>query len=314
MMNARHLFKHHHFSTIYPALFRKVNIRPYLREELTTYDGDFIHIDRLFNQSDKVVILLHGLEGSSEAHYMKSQAKIFTESGYDVIALNFRSCSGVMNKTTTFYHSGEIRDLQTLISYVKDDYKEVSLIGFSLGGNIILNYLGRTECEFIKSAVVFSAPIDLGSAVKKIAKGFGLIYSAHFMTTLREKVEWLKVNHKDSAVATDINTKKLKTFFDFDELVTAPLHGFSSAKDYWVSSSSKPYLSRIKVPTLLVNAKNDPFLGETCYLKKGEVHNDRLLFESPKYGGHIGFTEKSLKSYNFMDKRANSFILGVSNL
>lgn len=308
----KYLFRNRHFSTIIPSLFRKIEGVDFKRVEFETWDGDFIHLDEIRNNNKRVVIILHGLEGSARQHYVLSQARSLSSQNFDIIAVNFRTCSGVMNKTTTLYHSGETKDLSSVIEYAKKSYEEVHLVGFSLGGNVLLKFLGETQTTGIKSAAAFSAPISLESCAEELNQGFNKIYARHFMHTLSKKVIYIQQKYVDNKI-TSVKAKNLKSFYDFDHLVTAPLHGFKSAKDYWERSSSLQFLSDIKVPTLLMNAKDDPFLGSECYPTKDSIGNPNLTLEYPKNGGHVGFTGHRLSSENLMDIRAKSFLLNNSS-
>ncbi len=308
----RRLFNNRHFATIVPSLFRKVEPLDFQRVEFKTWDNDFIHLDEIRKNNKRVVIILHGLEGSAKQHYVLSQARSLSAENFDIIAVNFRTCSGVMNKTTTLYHSGETKDLASVVEYAKETYKELHLIGFSLGGNVLLKYLGETKTKAIKSAAAFSAPISLESCAEELDLGFNKVYARHFMFTLSKKVSYIQKTYQDNKIRS-VNPKELKSFFDFDHLVTAPLHGFESAKDYWDKSSSLQFLKDIEIPTLLMNAKDDPFLGRKCYPKPQAIGNPNMFFEYPKVGGHVGFTNGSLHGENLMDMKAKSFLMKHSS-
>lgn len=284
----------------------------YEREKIETPDQDFFHIDKLEANHSSVVILLHGLEGSSREHYIQGHAHEFHQNHFDVYAMNYRSCCGQMNRTTRLYHSGETEDLRFLINKIIQEkrYKEVSLVGFSLGANVILKYLGEEGSDVypeIKSAVSISVPMDLRGCSYELAKGLNRFYSLYFMSTLRKKVTYLKKEHNHYALK-NINVKKLKTFLDFDDLVTAPLHGFSSGEDYWEKSSSRQYLDKIRVPTKIINAKNDPFLSESCYPSKDEINNSYLEFYYPDLGGHVGFVERKLHGKTIVEEKSLKFV------
>jgi predicted alpha/beta-fold hydrolase len=319
------IYRSRHLSTILPAIYRKRLfdlasiptqddlLAGFERERVNTPDDDFFDIDCLKQQSKRVVILLHGLEGSSKQHYMLSQAYQFYALGFDIISVNFRTCSGEMSRTKKLYHSGDTDDLAFLIDKVKASYAEISLIGFSLGGNVLLKYLGETKTKTITSAAAFSAPLDLESCAYELEKGFSRIYCREFMSTLSRKAESIQKRFLDSEIK-HVKARKLKSFLDYDEQVTAPLFGFKSAKDYWTRSSSRSFLKDIQVPTLIMSAKNDPFLGEACYPESSEIQNENLRFKYPQFGGHVGFTINKLSEPNLMDLEAKFFILGASSL
>ncbi|MEO5603142.1 MAG: alpha/beta fold hydrolase, partial [Cyclobacteriaceae bacterium] len=180
-----------HLETIYPALLRRVAIIPYTRERIQTPDDDFLDLDWLMKDSDKVVIISHGLEGNSERPYIKGMAKALHDQGFDVVAWNFRGCSNEMNRQLRFYHSGATDDLETVIQHITrhKNYKKIFLVGFSLGGNLTLKYLGeRPVGALIKKAVVFSVPMDLKSSCEKISTPGNRIYSSRFLKSLKKKV------------------------------------------------------------------------------------------------------------------------------
>jgi predicted alpha/beta-fold hydrolase len=311
----RIIYRNKHISTILPSLLRKEAYCPYVRERVYTKDGDFFDVDWIKNSYESLVVLLHGLEGSSSQHYVRSQADLFSNKGFDIAAINFRSCSGEMNQTTRLYHSGETEDLDLLVNTIrqKDIYKKIFLIGFSLGANVSLKYLGEKSRTSVDGCVAFSAPIDLRACSYELASGFSRFYSYVFMSTLRKKVKYLQKKHKLKALK-EIKPRKLKTFLDFDELITAPLHGFKSAEDYWAKSSSKQFLGDIKVPTLIVNAKNDPFLSPECYPSDVEINNSLITTIYPEFGGHVGFIEGKLNDNTWMELKAYEFIQKILSI
>jgi len=277
-----------HLETIVPALFRKSNPLPFEKERIKTPDGDFLDLFRLFNNSSSLIIISHGLEGNSQRPYMLGMAKKFNNN-FDVVLWNYRGCGEELNLQPIFYHSGATYDLNTVVAHVEKDYEHIFLIGFSLGGNLTLKYLGEnhTLSNKIKKAVAISVPLHLESSSKKISTGTNLIYSKRFLKTLK-----LKILAKAKVFPEAFNLDKLpllKTLMDFDEHFTAPIHGFKNAKDYYTKNSSLYYLEKIKVPTLIINALNDPFLSDSCFpYSIGEKFN-HLYMDFPLLGGHVGF-------------------------
>jgi predicted alpha/beta-fold hydrolase len=306
------LYRNGHIATILPSLFRKLPAISYQRMRIDTKDGDFFDTDWLVHQpqSKKLLILLHGLEGSSSQHYITSHARFFFDQGFDICAMNFRSCSGEMNRTTRLYHSGETEDLRYLLKQnCTSNYHDIYLIGFSLGGNVLMKFLGEessTISSKIKAAVAFSIPMDLRSSSYKMAGGFNRIYAYQFMLSLRQKVDYLRTTHQLDYLQ-DFKLTQLKTFLDFDELVTAPLHGFTSGEDYWQKSSSLPYLPYINVPALVINAKNDPLLGNACFPGADDINNPLVKLLYPRHGGHLGFVDSGLYSMSWMENQALKF-------
>ena len=295
-----------HLETIYPALFRNVDIN-YQRERIATPDDDFLDLDWLRQGSKKLIIISHGLEGNSSRAYMKGMAKAFAGKGFDVIAWNFRGCSDEMNKRLRFYHSGATEDLDCVISHAqRTGYTEIYLIGFSLGGNLTLKYLGeRNPPSDIKRAVVFSTPLDLYTSCLKISKPGNMVYSRRFLKSLKNKVI------QKSRVIAGLDVKgieKIDTLMSFDDRYTAPIHGFHNAMDYYNKCSSIHFIESISLPTLIVNAQNDPFLSELCYPISTLRNHAYVKFENPQHGGHVGFAQFNKNGLYWSEERALSFL------
>ncbi|HSI89920.1 MAG TPA: alpha/beta fold hydrolase, partial [Adhaeribacter sp.] len=251
-----------HLQTILPSLLRSVKNVTYRRERLTTPDQDFLDLDWSEVGSEKLVILSHGLEGDAGRPYMKGMVKTMNEAGMDALAWNYRSCSGEPNNLLSSYHLGATSDLDLVIRYAlsRKKYREIYLTGFSAGGNITLKYLGEAPEKVpseVKKAAVFSVPCDLKSSATQISRPENRIYLRRFLNSLRRKLEQKLPIANGQLDLSEYH--KIKDFQAFDDTFTAPLHGFASADDYYARCSSKPYLMNIKVPTLLVNAQNDPF-------------------------------------------------------
>lgn len=298
-----------HLETIYPSLFRKVAIHPYERERITTPDDDFLDIDWLKQGSNKVVIISHGLEGNTSRSYIKGMANACFQNGFDVLTWNYRGCSGEVNKALRFYHSGATDDLATVVDHtLANGYLEISLVGFSLGGNLTLKYLGEErERPSIKKAVAFSVPLNLHTSCQKISQPSNWIYSDRFLRSLRKKVI------EKSKQYPTINTKALdtiKTLQEFDDYFTGPLHGFKNAIDYYEQCSSIRFVKNISVPTLIVNALNDPFLSPDCYPHELLKDHSHVTFESPKHGGHVGFAQFNKNGLYWSEQRAIEFLNG----
>jgi uncharacterized protein len=302
-----------HLETIYPALARRVSTLPYKRERIETPDNDFLDLDWMQQGSNKLVIISHGLEGNSSRAYMKGMASALYAQGVDVLTWNFRGCSGEMNRQLRFYHSGATDDLDVIVKYaIQKLYKEVSLVGFSLGGNLTLKYLGeRPPYPEIKKACVFSVPVDLHSSCLKISKPSNWMYSNRFLKSLKGKVIQ-KAQMMEGLDVTHI--EKIRTLIEFDDRYTAPLHGYRDAIDYYTRCSSVHFLAGIRIPTLLVNARNDPFLSEACFPEKQLKNNPYVTLETPEYGGHVGFTQFHKNGLYWSEERAVSFLLASSGL
>jgi predicted alpha/beta-fold hydrolase len=297
-----------HLETIFPSQFRKVKLPPYHRERIDTPDQDFLDLDWLKQGSETLVIVSHGLEGDTTRPYMKGMAKALFEKGYDVLAWNYRGCSGEINNALRFYHSGATDDLATVIDHASSkDYTEIYLVGFSLGGNLTLKYLGeeRTRPERIKKAVVFSVPLDLHTSCLKISQSSNWVYSRRFLRSLHKKV---LAKSKTMRELDASQLKKARTLHKFDDIFTGPIHGFKNAIDYYTQSSSINVVTTIKIPTLIVNAKNDPFLSPECYPEDLLKSHPFITFESPEYGGHVGFTQFTKNGLYWSEERALEFL------
>lgn len=275
-------------NTLAGGLLRRVPVPSYRRERLELEDGDFLDLDWLEEGGGRLVILSHGLEGSSRRVYMSGMARALATKGFDVLAWNYRGCSGEPNRLLRSYHSGATEDLAAVVAHAAIRYESISLVGFSLGGNMTLKYLGecgdRTRAE---RAVVFSVPCDLASSSRYLARLPARPYMARFMRSLRDKVRE-KAEMFPGQVPLD-GLDRMGTFAEFDEAYTAPWNGFLGAEDYWARASSLPYLQQIRRPTLMVQAWDDPFLPPACYPHREAEGSAYLSLLTTRHGGHVGF-------------------------
>jgi len=297
-----------HLETIYPALFRRVTLStPYTRERITTPDQDFLDLDWIIQGSQDLVIISHGLEGDSYRPYIKGMVSTMSAHGFDVLAWNYRGCSQEMNRRLRFYHSGATDDFDLVIQHAAaKGYKAIYLIGFSLGGNITLKYLGeRQPVSVIKKAVVFSVPMDLHTSCLTISQPGNRIYSARFLKSLRNKVIRKSAAFPELDIA---GIHKINTIQAFDDRYTAPLHGFPDAVTYYRLCSSINFVDAITTPTLIVNAKNDPFLSPECYPADRLKNHPFVAFEMPLRGGHVGFAELNASGTYWSESRAVQFL------
>lgn len=304
------LYFNGHLETILPAITRKVNEVNYERERINTSDEDFLDLDWLIRGSKDLIIISHGLEGDSHRPYVKGMAKAFYQDQFDVLAWNYRGCSGEVNKKLRFYHSGATDDLDEVIDHsIKKGYQRIYLIGFSLGGNITLKYLGEKGAKInpkIKGGVTFSVPLNLHSSCITISKRSNFIYSKRFLINLKKKV---KVKFEKMPDQLDVSKlDEIQTLIAFDDNYTAPIHGFKDAVHYYESCSSINFLDSIAVPTLIVNALNDPFLADDCYPHEALQQHTYVKLETPKRGGHVGFTAFNEEKLYWSEKRAVSFV------
>ena len=304
------LFKKGHFSTIYSGLFRKVNGIIQKRERLELKDGDFMDLDWSYasdKESDKVIIILHGLEGNAQRPYITGTAKLFNANGFDACAVNFRGCSGEDNRLWRSYHSGATEDLDAVVRYcIHRGYQNIFIKGFSLGGNMTLKYLGegRQIPLEIKGAVAISAPCYLYGSCLELHKFNNVLYANRFLRHLTDKLKAKQILFPDKISTSEI--KAIKTLRNFDDVYTSKANGFKDALDYYEKSSSLQFLPNIKVPTLLINALNDSFLSPECFPVKEAKENPNFFLEMPKYGGHVGFFDSRNQYYN--EKRALEFL------
>lgn len=296
-----------HLETIFPSMFRKIE-GAYERERLELTDGDFLDLDWMQDNRDQLVIISHGLEGNSERHYSKGVAHYFYQRGWDAVAWNCRGCSGEVNRLPRFYHHGATEDIAAVIEHaIQKKYREIALVGFSMGGSMTLKYLGERKDKLpdaIKSAAVFSVPCDLGASARELDKPSKSFYLNRFLKKLEKKIRAKSVLFPELISVEGI--EHIKTFREFDNRYTAPLHGFADAGDFYTKASSGPYISSIQIPTLIVNALNDPFLPPACYPFDIAKDHRSVYLETPERGGHVGFSLR--KNESWMEVRAFEFI------
>lgn len=284
--------------TIYPYFLNTGPAIHYRRERWELGDGDFIDIDWLDGEASKpLVILLHGLEGSSRSHYALSMMRYLRVLHWRGAVVHFRGCSGSPNRLPRAYHAGDSAEIDSMVRRIVDhvnlDSRNIQnyVIGVSLGGNALLKWLGeqgQQAGKLIAGAAAISVPIDLAAAGRALDSGFNRLYTQHFLYSLKRKVM-----DKHSSFPGLLDVKAViacRTLYEFDNLVTAPLHGFRDTDDYWLKSSSKPLLRDIRVPTLLLNARNDPFLPESVLPSRENV-SSFVFPEFPEQGGHAGFIQ-----------------------
>lgn len=300
------LLFHPHVETIYPAIFRSVRLKPYQRERIATPDDDFLDLDWLKQGSRKLVIISHGLEGNTERAYIKGMAKVFYNQQYDVLAWNYRGCSEEMNKQRRFYHSGATDDLDIVVQHaLRHSYEEITMIGFSLGGNLTLKYLGEDKRdERIRKSIVFSVPMDLHSSCQQLAIPSNRLYVQRFLKTLKQKVK------DKAALRNDLDVSLIDQISDlqsFDDQYTSVLHGFRDAIDYYTQCSAIRFAAFIQIPTLIVNAKNDPFLSEACFPEQKLKNHPFVQLEVTDKGGHVGFAQFNKKNVFWSEERALHF-------
>ena len=302
-------FKNGHLSTIYSGIIRKVKGLEQKRERITLSGNDFLDLDWSYSEvpTEKVVVLMHGLEGNAQRAYMKGSAKALVNAHFDVCAINLRGCSGEPNKAYRSYHSGATEDLKSVLEHIllAKNHTEIYLKGFSLGGNLVLKYLGEgnTIPTEIKGAVAISVPCQLADSLTQLLSLKNIPYSNRFKKNLIQKLKAKQLLFPDKISDSDI--KKIITLKDFDNIYTSRAHGFTDAMDYYAQSSCLQFLPDVKIPSLIINAQNDSFLGEACYPIKEAKYSKYIFLEVPKYGGHVGFYGPNNVTYT--ERRAVDF-------
>lgn len=306
------LFASPHIQTIWHSEFRAASAPPYRRDILDTPDGDCITIDWVANGGSRAALVLHGLESSSKRPYMRGMVAALHARGFDCAAMNFRGCGGGLNRTGTMYNAGATADLHTAVGHLAArGYREIVLCGFSLGGNIVLKYAGEQAGDLngrITCCAAVSAPVDLTSAAAALERPSSFLYNRRFVKKLCRKVRAKAAAQPGSIDAAGL--ARVRTLRDYDELYTAPLGGYAGASEYYEKASSRPFIPAIAVPALLVNAFDDPFLGQDCYPFE-EAHASRTFYlECPRRGGHIGFMAFNNNGEYWHETRVAEFLSG----
>ncbi|MHB8623045.1 MAG: hydrolase [Sulfuricaulis sp.] len=278
-----------HMQTMWARLMRHAPHPLLQRERLELPDGDFIDLDWMENRTGPIVIVLHGLEGSSDSPYARGILAAFERRGWRGVVMHFRGCSGEPNRLARSYHSGDIGDLAHLIDAIhrREPQTPLAAVGYSLGGNVLLKWLGKTgEQAPLCAAVAVSVPFVLRDAADRLQQGFSQLYQWQLLRSMRRTVVEKRGRMDLPIKVRDLST--LKSFRDFDEYVTAPLHGFDSADHYYTVSSSRQYLKDITVPTLILHAQDDPFMTEASIPRQHEL-SESVTLELSLRGGHVGF-------------------------
>ncbi len=302
-----------HLQTIAASILRRVPEVHYQRERLGLPDGDFVDLDWSLagpTPAARLGIISHGLEGDSGRPYVRGMARALNRAGFDALAWNYRGCGGETNRLLRAYHLGDTDDLAAVIAQAVDvkKYPEIFLTGFSAGGNVTLKYLGEHAARVpqqVRRAAVFSVPTDLKASSHHISRWQNRIYLRRFMASLRAKMR-VKAAHLPGQLDL-AQLDELRDFPQFDNQYTAPLHGFASADAYYEQAASGRYLAGIRVPTLLVNALNDPFLPPSCFPRAEAAASSSFYLETPAEGGHVGFNENGPAGSYYSERRAVDF-------
>jgi predicted alpha/beta-fold hydrolase len=281
--------------TLVAAVFRRppepVRSSP---ERIRTPDGDFLDLDWYRVGSPTLVILSHGLEGHARRPYMLGMARAANLIGLDALAWSYRGCSGVPNALPRLYHNGSIDDLDLVVHHaLLNRYQRVYLVGFSMGGNMTMLYLGRCHQHIpqqVSGFVAISAPCDLTDCIRTFERPQGLLYTHYFLRTLKQKVRRKALQFP--ALFSTAPLATMRSLREFDDAYTAPLHGFLDAEDYWRRCSSRPHIADIRVPGLLLNSLDDPFLEGGCYPREEIEASGAVTLVAPRFGGHLGFVDR----------------------
>ncbi|WP_218599334.1 YheT family hydrolase [Polaribacter sp. NJDZ03] len=306
------LFKNGHFNTIYRSVFSKESCK-YKRKRVSTWDNDFIDLDFSLVGSKTLVLLIHGLEGSSQSKYIVSTTKYLNQKGLDTVCFNLRGCSGDDNLLLGTYHSGKTEDVDFIVKHLSRnyEYENIILIGFSLGGNLTLKYIGEqseNSATKVKGGIAISVPIDIASGEFELEKLKNKLYLERFLKTMKTKILEKAAKFPEFQLDKDLLAKATR-FKHLESLYTVPVFGFESPEDYWEKASAKPYLSKIKIPTLLINSKDDTFLSNQCFPFDEANNSKNFFFETTNYGGHCGFISSFYSAKNnWLELRIERFI------
>jgi predicted alpha/beta-fold hydrolase len=310
-------FKNAHINTVYASLLRWIPRVKFERERLELPDGDFLDLDWSKVGGRKLIIIFAGLEGKSNSLYSRAAIRHFNKMGWDALGMNYRGCSGEPNRLLCGYHMGASEDVKYTVEHAlsKDVYDEIVLIGYSLGGNLALKYIGEEGSNLpkqVKSTIAFSVPIDIQKSDERMNKWYNWHYLKWFMFPLN-----YKANQKKRLYPTQLKSYKgffmSGNFVYFDTHFTAPANGYKTAEEYWKASSCAPYLKDINIPVLIVASLDDTFISDNCYPIKEAQENPNLFLEMPRYGGHCGFISQFFEKVSWMEKRAYEFVKGGGN-
>jgi predicted alpha/beta-fold hydrolase len=283
-----------HLQTLWPALFRFWPSQPLRRERLELPDGDFIDLDWTCNDAGPIVILLHGLEGNHRSHYARGMLQVLPQAGMRAVLMHFRGCSGEPNRLARAYHSGETGDLDFLVATLRqrEPHTPIMAVGYSLGGNVLLKWLGEQGAQAgLRCAVAVSVPLLLYDSTRHMTRGFSRFYQWWLVRLLKRS--YLRKNRHRPGPLPEHEVRGLRNFYDFDDRITAPLHGFTDAMHYYTVSSSRQYLTRIRIPTLMLQAADDPFMPDSVIPAAREL-SASIQLDVHRHGGHVGFVAGNL--------------------
>jgi predicted alpha/beta-fold hydrolase len=281
-----------HIQTIFPKFFLSVPVLKSVRERIITPDGDFVDLSWFMPvNSEAIVVLFHGLEGSANSHYIQHLVAALNAQNIGAVVMHFRGCSGEPNLTSRAYHSGATFDPLFVVPLIAERYKHLALftVGFSLGGNMLMKLMAHHPDLPIRASVCVSAPLDLGASSLSINNGFSRLYQWHLMKSMKANLLAKMGNVDMSALkVSPSDISAMQTFREFDDNITAILHGFDDADDYYAKCSALPDLHAITKPTLIIHAKDDPFMDERVIPTHKQISSS-VAYEMSEHGGHVGF-------------------------
>ncbi len=301
-----------HRQTVLPVFLPRRSSPWQKRERIELPDGDFLDLGWLQNGHARLALLSHGLEGSMEAIYMRGMAITLHRAGWDVLGWNYRSCGGIENRLMRSYHSGESNDLRVVIDHAAREYEKIALVGFSLGGNISLKCVGEQAAHpSVVAAVAVSSPVDLASCARLLDEDpRNQLYLQRFLKTLKAKTltKGRRFPELRERLCGSDGAAAVRTIREFDDRITAPVHGFASAEDYWARASALPHLAQIQIPSLLLSAQDDPLLGAPSYPEAIAENSAHFHLEAPAHGGHVGFLDFRAGFQPWSERRVRMFL------
>jgi len=298
-----------HTQTIVPNAFRYVPLMTGQGERLELDDGDFLDLGWSVRKNKRLAILSHGLENRHTCNYMQGMARALLVRGWDVLAWTMRGCGAERNRHLACYNGGETRDLDAVVRHALANHPAecVAMVGFSLGGNLTLKYLGEAQRDpRIRTAAGISVPCDLAGSARRLAEPDNRIYMIRFLWKLRRRIRDKARQHPGKIDLSGLD--EIRDFETFDTRYTGPLHGFKDAAEYWEKSSCRPFLEKIAVPSLVLNALNDPFLSPSCHPFDEAQASEFVSLECPAQGGHVGFALPGTLQETWAEQQTAAFL------
>ncbi|MDQ2695253.1 MAG: hydrolase [Pseudomonadota bacterium] len=301
-----------HLQTLWPALCRRLPPVGVRRERLELADGDFVDLDWSLNPAGPVVVILHGLEGSSASGYARGLLAAAVGRGWRAVVLHFRGCSGQPNRLARSYNAGDTVDLAAVVEELRrrEPATPLAAVGYSLGGNVLLKWLGETPHGPLAAAAAVSVPFVLDLAAQRLQRGFSRLYQRHLLRNLKAAYR-RKFRHRGDLPLPLAGLAGLGDFYAFDDRVTAPLHGYAGVHDYYARASCRPYLKNIRTPTLILHALDDPFMLPAVVPDAAGL-SPWVTLELSRHGGHVGFVAGRLpwRPRYWLEERIPAFLAG----